>query len=90
MTTFRKCFVLRQVEVPMVDLRVGDLFRLEGDALADPSQWSAVTSDAKSIEPDGNCIVNCVAVKVWDGPGQHHVVQLNGLERVLKPRVRIS
>lgn len=50
---YRKCFVLREVEVPMLYLRKGDIFRLEGN-IGDPvnqAGFSVADTDAQ----ESNC-----------------------------------
>ncbi len=55
---WRKCFVLRQVEIPMSKLVEGDIFRLEKttrDDCVNENRYSIAKSDAYSeSEPFGN------------------------------------
>ena len=65
----RKCFVLRQVEVDMAQVKKGDIFRLtpqdgSEDKFLDPKEWELAVSDAKPCEPEGNYVVEAEPVVV--------------------------
>lgn len=54
---FRKCYVLREIEIPMGDLKKGDIFRLEKASETDcvnTKEWSIAEQGANPCEPDGN------------------------------------
>lgn len=66
MMPLRRCFVLREVEIPMRDLAPGDVYRLgkatPDDVNCDESEYAAVTEKAKPCPPEGNTIVSCVVL----------------------------
>ena len=62
---FRKCYVLREIEIPMADLKIGDIFRLEKASEIDcvnPKEWSIVKRNAESCEPEGNTQVKAAPI----------------------------
>lgn len=61
---FRKCYVLREVEIPMESLKPGDVFRLEAASEEDKkhldeTQWQIALSNGTECEPAGNAWVRC-------------------------------
>jgi len=64
-TKFRKCYVLREVQVDMDSLKKGDVFRLDKASPTDvvnEVQWSVANEDAKMCEPKGNTIVQATLI----------------------------
>lgn len=64
-TKFRKCYVLREVQIDMDSLKKGDMFRLDKASPTDvvnDVQWSLANEDAKMCEPNGNAIVQATLI----------------------------
>lgn len=58
---YRKCFVLREVEIDMGKVVEGDIFRLGKATKTDcvnEEQWYVATTKAKACKPKGNYEVN--------------------------------
>ena len=71
----RKCFVLREVEVSLIDIKADDIYRLEKAGPEDPvssNQWMIAESNAVACDPPGNVAVKSQNVALVPVAGAHH------------------
>ena len=68
MSELRKCFVLKEVEMTMPELKKGDVFRVDPidgtDVINIRGKWKIALTDAKSRSPAGNCSLQIGHVKL--------------------------
>ncbi len=73
---FRKCYVLREAEINMSELKKGDVFRLGKAADTDcvnPEEWQLAGADAKPCEPEGNAGVECSPLAFVKQPSKNEL-----------------
>jgi hypothetical protein len=66
MSETRRCFVLREVEIDVAQVRKADIFRLEPADDDDdvPTRWNVATADAAPFGRAGDFSVECEPVQV--------------------------